>query len=321
MKRKNENKIKSRREKAFEFFTKRPFLPLAFQITEGYISGAAFSPKEKKIKSHFISPLPPGTLRVSFFKKNIRTPRPLLSAIKQGQEKMGALSGKAALLLPEITQKTFSFSFETLPFSQGEREQLIRFRIKKQLPLIPDDARISYDTFLDSASGGARVVASTACCDVIREYEALFEEAGFKVKLISTPVMSLINLLRWEASSDFLLLNVEEEAFSLAAVVQGEFGLYRQKSFGMESPGEDETRGKITTVVQEIENTLNFIEDREKRKMDAFWVRNGGDDREKFLKTLAPLVRIPTKNITECRLLDPGLSSREHLAPLIGQLV
>ncbi len=320
MKPANKNQIDSWREKIYEFFTRKPYLPLAFHISEGYISGIALSPKEKKIKTNFIEPLHPGALRASFFKNNIQSPEPILSVIRGGQKKLGGNLHKAALLLPEITQKTFSFAFDTLPLSQSEREKLIRFRIKKQLPLIPDDARISYDVFPAAANPGARVVASAVRREVIKEYENLFEEAGIKVKMISTPVMGLINLLRYETALDFLLLNVEEEAFSLAAVVRGEFALYRQKPFGFESPDEDETRNKIATVVQEIENTMNFIEDREERKIEAFWIRNGSHDKNKFFEILNPMVRITPKNIAECSRLDSKIHDREQLAPLIGQL-
>ncbi len=314
------NSLRSLQEKVFDFFTRKPDLPLAFHVSEGYVTGIALSPKEKKIKTNFIEALPEGVLRASFFKTNFQSVDPLLAAIRRGRKKLGSASSKTALLLPEITQKTFSFSFETLPMSQSEREQLIRFRIKKQLPLIPDDAKISYDVFPAASSPGARVVASTVHRAVIEEYENLFDKAGMKVKMISTPVLGLINLLRYETTSDFLLLNVEEEAFSLAAVIKGEFALYRQKPFGFESPGEDETRIKIATVVQEIENTMNFIEDREKRKIESFWIRNGSRDKEKFFDILKPMIRISPKNIIECSRLDTKIPEREQLAPLIGQL-
>jgi hypothetical protein len=320
MKQPNRNKLNSLHAKIFDYFTRKPYLPLAFHISERYISGIARAPKEKKIKTNFSDPLPSGALRASFFKPNMQSQERILSAVREGQKKLGGMSGHAALLLPEITQKTFSFSFNALPMSQSEREQLIRFRIKKQLPLIPEDAKISYDVFPAGDSPGVRVVASVARMEVIKEYESLFEEAGIKLKMISTPVMGLINLLGFETASDYLLLNVEEEAFSLAAMVKGEFVLYRQKPFGFESPGEDETRKKVAIVIQEIENTMNFIEDREKRKIDDFWIRNGSRDKDKFFDILTPVVRIKPKNIAECSRLVAAVSDREQLAPLVGQL-
>lgn len=298
------------------FFT-APRLPqTAFQISPGYISGIHLSPKNSGIQSRFIRRIEKGLVLSSYSEPNIRDRKHLSAHLKEGIKSLKSEDRKAALLLPEPSQRTFVFNFESLPSSAKEREQIIRFRIKKQMPMLAVDADLSYDVF-DSS----RVVAAIAKSAVVQDFENFFSENGWTVGFVGIPIIGLLGLIDWQKKGDFLLANLEEDSFSLLAVSDGRIVLCRQKTFGASGDMETWDR-KTATVIQEIDNTVNFIEDHESKRLGEVWLRTGlpEEDAESIAERL--LNSLPFSLIKIEERTDVGLGPNESriLAPLAGAL-
>jgi len=307
-------------EKIKNYFTGQPLPRLAIQLTSSYLSGIHVSPQEKKVKNHFILPLERGVIEPSFNQKNIKDQALLERRIKQGLERVRPSEHKIACLIPELSLKVFVFSFDSLPLSRKEREQIIRFRVKKQLPLLPEDARLSFDTVRSNNS--LRVLTSVARASVISEYEDFFDRFNLEIRTLGVPSLSLNNLMSREKGEDFLLINVEEDFFSLVAALNFRAVLYRLKPFLAESQKSLSDLQRAENIVKEVENTVNFIEDRERKKVQSFWVRLGilerGEEIFSILKERFPfpLVEIETGQAS-------GLNQRDRkiLSPLLGQIL
>ena len=142
------NKIKN-------YFSQQPLPHAAFQVTSRYISGIRVSPKD-------------GRIRPSFDKTNIKNPEWLEKNMKKELGRLHIHDHKVACLLPELSIKAFVFSFGSLPSSRQEREQIIRFRIKKQIPLLPEDARFSFDVHKSNST--VKIFVAVARTSIIREY-------------------------------------------------------------------------------------------------------------------------------------------------------
>ena len=300
------------------FFTEQPLPSSALQVTSSYISGLHLSSKERKLKNHFVLPLPDGIIQPSFERTNIKDARLLEKKITERVEKLGMYDHGVALLLPELSQRTFVFSFDSLPNSSKEKEQVIRFRVKKQMPLLPDDVRISYDVI--QAKEGKKVVSSLARSSIIDDYENFFSQMRLKVRSVGIPILGLSNLIDWEKEKDFLVVNIEKDSFGLMAITNKEAYMYRQKP--LMTVGEDDSAIRVRNIVQEIENTAHFIEDKEKHKIAAVWVRLGLLERkEEMFSNLEASLSLPVKSIDS--LMGRGLASEDKriLAPLIGQLL
>lgn len=133
------------KDKIRDYFARPRLYDLGVQISSHYISGIQVLPKEGKTRRHFVLPLEGGTINPSFNKKNITNSELLENKIKEGLKKIHISAHNIVFLLPELSQKTFIFNFDSFPSSQQEREHLIRFRANKQMPLLPDDIRLSFD--------------------------------------------------------------------------------------------------------------------------------------------------------------------------------
>lgn len=301
-----------------DYFTKQPFPHAAFYLTSRYISGIRVSPKDGRIMNHFILPLEKGLIQPSFQKKNIKNPALLEKRIKKELGKLHLHDHKVACLLPELSIKAFVFSFGSLPSSRPEREQIIRFRIKKQIPLLPQDARFSFDIIKSNDS--MKIFVAVARALIIQEYEELFSKFNLKIRTVGVPTLGLHSLLNTEKEKDLLLINIEEDSLCLTAIIDSEIVLYRMKP--ILAPGQDQTSEarRVENIVKEVENTVNIIEDREKKKIQSFWVRLGLLEEEGMLSHLQERSSLPVTGIESCLTAKLGLREKKILSPLIGQI-
>jgi len=305
-------------DKAKVFFVDQPKPLSAFQMASNYLTGVQLSSRDKKIKSHFILLLDKGIIEPSFYQNNIKKRDILSKRFEREMKKFPLSDRRVVFVLPELSQKAFVLAFDKLPTQLKERDQLVQFRVKKQLPLLPDDARIAYS--LIPTENQVRVLASVARASVIKEYENFFGQNRIKVRSVGMPFTGLVNLIG-KKKKNVMLVNIEEAAFSLVGITSSEISLYRQKSFVLESFDEKSLQQKKDDIILEIENTINFIEDKEKTKMSSLWVRTGlPEDGDGMLSDLAAKLSIPVEGIDSCLSGNLAPNEKRLLSPLLGHI-
>lgn len=306
-------------DKVKYYFSQQPLPHSALQVSSRYFSGIRVAPNDKKLKHHFVLPLPEEVITSSFHKKNIKDSAVLENIVQKGLAKLHMTDHKVVLLLPELSQKTFVFTFDTMPVSPKEREQIILFRIKKQIPVLPKDTRLSYAVIKSNAK--KRVLATIARSAVVEEYEEVFSRMRLKVKVVGVPSLNLYNLVDSEKDKDFMLIDLERDAFSLLAVVNSEISLYRQKPITEDFIDQKASTDQWMDIVQEVENTAQFVENKEKRKIKCLWVRTGVfGSTENILSSLEEMCQCPVKAIESSLKSDLPLEEKRLLTPLLGQL-
>jgi hypothetical protein len=306
-------------DKILYFFSEQPLPHSALQVSSRYISGIRVSPNERKLKHHFVLPLPEDVITSSFHKKNVKDSAALEKLVQQGVGKLHMTDHKVVFLLPELSQKTFVFAFDSMPVSQKERDQIILFRIKKQIPVLPKDTRLSYTVIKSNAK--KKVLATIARSGVVEEYEEIFGRLRMKVRVVGVPSLNLFNLIDSEKDKDYMLIDLERDAFSLLAVTNSEISFYRQKPITEDFIGERASTDQLMDIVQEVENTAQFVENKEKRKIKCFWVRTGMfGSAEDILRNLEERCQCPVKAIESGLKSSLPLEEKRLLTPLLGQL-
>jgi hypothetical protein len=302
-----------------EYFTAPPCPSAVIQLSPSYISGILVDVKEGHIKHHLVLDLPGGLIEPHFDRPNVADAAALGEILRDGLKTLRLSGKKVACLVPEACLKILVLGFDSLPTSEREREKIIRWRAKKQMPVLPDDVRLSYEAWPFASS--IRVLVVLARAPVIKEYENLFAGLGLEVGIITGPTLSLLNLVDWEKDGDLLAVNIEEDSLGLAAVTGGEPALYRLKMFAVERGNILAFSDKVETIVKEIENTAHFIEDREKREIRSLWFRSGLKESRKnileALRTGLPFDVHPVQ-VPDSLGLTPDVS--DFMAPLIGQI-
>jgi Tfp pilus assembly PilM family ATPase len=299
------------------YFTERLLPDAVFQITPGGLSGIRVSRSDRSIKGGFVQPFRERPVVPSFDRPNVADPAALEEAIDQGKKNLRLSSGRAGLLIPEASVRVFVLGVDAFPASGKERDTFLRWRIARQMPLIPEDARIDYA--VTPGRGARKVLVVMARQMVVWEYEALFEKAGLKPVLVSVPSLALVNLARREAGANVLLLNLEAEALTLLALTGQGWSLYRLKDIG--PPGVAAAEERTDNIVREAENTIRFLEDKEKARTDRLYLRSS-DEAEvpEVARRLQERTGLPVETVN---YEAPRVWSEAHkalLAPLIGQV-
>ncbi len=284
----------------------------ALQVSAGFVGGLRAAGRDRR---RVLRPLAAGAIVPSFDRPNVAD---AAEAGRRVDEALAALDPGAArlgLVLPELAARVFVFAFDELPSVPREREDLVRWRVGKQMPTLPDDLRLSYQAF--PAASGVRVVAAAARAAIVREYEDLLARARGGVGLVTTPTLGLLRLSGGDG--DGVLVDVEEDALALSAVAGGEVRLYRQKALPADGGGDSSET--VRTIVQEVMNTAHFAEDREGMSVARLRLRVawpvGGD---RLASALAAATGLPVERAESW--VGAGLEGveRDLLAPLAGVL-
>ena len=302
-----------------DYFTAPLCPPTVIQLSSSYVSGIHVDVKDGRAKRHVILELPAGLLEPHFDRKNIDDAAALSGVLKEGLRQLQISGKKIACLLPEACLRILVMPFDSIPSSEKEREKIIRWRAKKQLAVLPEDTHLTYDTITGSSS--IKVLVALARTSVIREYEDLFAGLGLEVGIAAAPTISLLNLVDWEEEKDLLVANIEEDSLGVVAVTQAEPALYRLKTFPVGREEELRFSQKIEAVVNEIENTAHFIEDREKREVRALCFRSGlREGQEDILAGLKTALPFEVRAIQAPPSFGLTPETSAFLAPLAGQL-
>jgi hypothetical protein len=301
-----------------DHFLEVPLPDAVFQLTTSYLTGLRILPRERRAAGPFISRLPAGVVRPSFDKTNFPDLPFLESKVREGMAKMGLGQGTVTVLLPELCARVFILNLDSTPVSQKEKEKIIRWRVGKQMPVVPDDARFVHQEF--RAGSSERIVVAVGRGAVLREYEELFSRCQLAVRNLSLSSLSLINLLP-AAGGDALVVNVEEDSLSFAAVIDSELRLYRQKAFVFDRTPGAPLAQMIEGLFKEVENTIHFLEDKEKKRVRSLWFRSGLPDAGADIAAeLRRLLAMTVREMGELAVRGGGNGEKSLLSPLFGQL-
>lgn len=299
-------------------FTERLLPDAVFQIAPSHLSGIRVSRGDGAVKGGFVQPFRERPVLPSFDRPNVTDPAALEEAIGQGKENLRLSSGTAALLIPEPSVRVFVLSVDAFPGSGKERDTFIRWRIGKQMPLIPEDARIDYA--VTPGKGARKVIVAMARQVVVWEYEALFEKAGLKPVLVTAPSLALANLVPRDGRGTGILLNIEDETLTVLALADPGWSLYRQKDIGRPGGAPADERGD--NIVREAENTIRFLEDRDKTRIGTLWLRCAAAvELSEIRGRLKERIALPIEPVD---YHAPDVWTDAHkaiLAPLIGQIL
>ena len=300
-----------------QHFAERLLPDSVFQIAPGYLSGIRVSRSDGSVKGGFVLPFRERPVAPSFDRPNVIGPAVLEEAIAKGKGNLRLSTGSAAILIPESSVRVFVINVDSFPASGKERDAFIRWRIGKQMPLIPEDARIDYA--VTPGRGARRVIVAMARRMVVWEYEALFEKAGVKPVVVTAPSLALVNLVRRDVRGNRVLLNIEDETLSVLALTDPGWSLYRLKDIGL--PGGSGAEERVDNIVREVENTVRFLEDRDKSRIEGLWLRcAAAAEFTWILRRLRERIVLPIELVEYSAPEAWTDAHKAILAPLIGQI-
>jgi type IV pilus assembly protein PilM len=151
---------------------------------------------------------------------------------------------KVSLLLPDSWFRMNIVELPTLPEKEADAMEVVRWSLKRTLPIAPELLRVSF-TVLSRGAEGARVLVLSAMEATLAAIEKTFAAAGIEVVLIEPLGLNIWNAItvrEGETTADRLFLYVRETDFT-TAVFRGSQPLFiRSRNLSGERSVEQEIR-------------------------------------------------------------------------------
>jgi len=159
-------------------------------------------------------------------------------------------TGTAAVIVPTGWLRSFLIDVDRLPRREDELADVVRWRLKKLLPIPPTELRLAIIR-LPESEGQRRLLVMTGIERAMAAIEACYSAIGIAVGLITTRLFALVpRLVR--VTLPTLVIQHEESFLSLILLVDGVPRLLRTKPL----PPND---GDGKTVLREAMLTLRYI--------------------------------------------------------------
>ena len=166
----------------------------------------------------------------------------------------GAAEGtrSAAVITPTSWLRCFLIDIDRPPRKEEELKDVVRWRLKKLLPVAPTDLRLSI-VRLPEIAGQRRLLVMAGIERAMDAIESAFKAIGVEVGLITTRLFALVPRGAGVARPS-LVIQHEESFLSLLLLTEGVPRLLRTKPLALSDQG-------AGTVLREVGLSLGFIRD------------------------------------------------------------
>ena len=185
-----------------------------------------------------------GTFTPSMVTPQLTNEASLAEALRRLRMETGKWEA-VSLLLPDSWFRINIMDLPSLPKNgNGEALDIVRWSLKRTLPIPPEQLRLSYSV-LSRDGQGAKVLALSALDATLTAIERAFTAAGFEVILIEPAGLNIWNAITVrenETNEDRLFVYVRDEDFT-TAVFRGAQPLFiRSRNLGGDRTLEQELR-------------------------------------------------------------------------------
>lgn len=165
------------------------------------LSGSAASPRLERVAS---AAFPAGTLRASLREPNILDPQRFVDTLKSTHNLLLKNFTRLNVTLPDTVGRVMLLDMEGRFKSRAEALDMIRWKLKKNLPFDLADTHLDYQQIATRANGDMALLVALVSREVLGQYEELILSAGF------TPVMIDFNSFNLQRLFDSRLDQLEE---------------------------------------------------------------------------------------------------------------
>jgi hypothetical protein len=180
------------------------------------------------LASSAVTALPSGLMTPALDSGNIHSRGEMRDILLQTAEAAG-LAGKKrwSVALPEGAARTHIITLESKPESRREINEVLAWKIERVIAAPASELRISRQR-LSPVEGQERYLVTVAREDVLAEYEAVFEAAGWQVGLLLPRHIGEAQWLIWDRSpGDKMLVSANQTGFTSVVSRNGELVLVR----------------------------------------------------------------------------------------------
>jgi Tfp pilus assembly PilM family ATPase len=248
-------------------------------------------PQVQQVKAYR---LPEGTFTPSVVTPELANEAAVAEVLRRLKLEAGRIN-RASILLPDGWFRMNIFELQSLPERADEADAMIRWSLKRTMPIDPSTLRISYEVLTKTGSH-PRVLVVSAVEKTLQAIERLFDAAGIEVVLIEPIGLNIWNAVavREEATTrDRIFFYIRESDFT-TAVFRGAQPLFiRSRNLNSQR-----------TLQQEIKLSASYLRDTlQTQPIEQCYVAGNGVDGELTAEISAqfgaPVRRIALRDCVE----------------------
>ena len=189
-------------------------------ITCALTAGSAASPRVERVSQ---VPFTPRTLQVSLREQNVLDSEAFISALKSACNQLLCRSQRIAVSLPDAACRIMLLDFDGRFKNRAEALDLIRWKLKKSIPLDSGDTLIDYQQLTVRENGDLALLVAIASRTVISQYEDLITLAGFSPAHIDCHTFNICRIFdrRLSLQNDCILISFYGSTLSIVAFAGG----------------------------------------------------------------------------------------------------
>ncbi len=238
----------------------------------------------------------------------------LTSAVRSLQERIGG-SRRPSVVVPNSWVRLHLLDFDEAPGRQAELEEVVRWRLKKLLPIRPAELRIDAQAE-KIPEGGWKVLSVSGVARAWEDLESAFEAAGLQPALLTPSIFALGEGVPRELG-ETMVVQVEPGMMAMIARVHGRLGLVHTRLL---PPSE----GAWAVVARELRTTRLFLSERlgiegPVRVVPAAMDPGAADALRRACEAVEGLEVLPPPSAPPCAGIEErGRSILSTIRPVVG---
>jgi type IV pilus assembly protein PilM len=182
--------------------------------------GSAASPRVERVTHATFSP---HTLQISLREQNVLDPDAFVSGLKDAYNLLLCRSDRVAVSLPDAVSRIMLLDLEGRFKSRAEALDLIRWKLKKSMPLDSSDTHLDYQQLTVRENGDLALLVAVVSRTVISQYEELITKAGLSPARIDCNTFNICRLFdrRMTLQDDCILISFYGSTLSIVAFSKG----------------------------------------------------------------------------------------------------
>ncbi len=292
-------------------------IPVVCEIAADYVAAARC--QGGSIVEAAVAELPANAVRPAPVGDNVVDAASVQRVLESVVGQVADGARRCALLVPDLLARVALLELEELPARRDEADQLLRWRLRKDLPFDVSQAALSYD-LQATHNSKPEVVVVTCLKNLVHQYEDCVERLGLQPGWVTLSTLALLGCVRSSSTEARLLAKRDHTSLSLAILHDSAIRVFRT----LPLPPKGSTVSG-TNLFEKVYQALVYFQDQWSQPVREVLV--AGMNREERAAVAAaesdwgcPVREIDTKKLP-ASAIKTDKASDYRLLPLMGWVV
>lgn len=215
-------------------------------------------PAAPDLESFYDVSFPSDTLKISLREENVLNRTAFVAKIREAYLRLLAGTSRVAVSLPETAGRVILLDLETRFKTKDEGADIIRWKLKKNLPFEINEMQLDYQVAQERGTGEVSTLVTLISRQVVTQYEDLLLEAGLQPNRIDFTTFSIYRFFtsRLENIENATLIIWHAGILTVMLFQNGVLDFYRSKELSGD-------HGQTNRMYREISSSLQFYKDRQ----------------------------------------------------------